>query len=102
MLWLLDSKTRSLCPSESKSARFQASLSSPVWRGTMPAQPSNGFFIHKPSQDRGIYFAGAKAVFFRLNNHFSGQTLTVMAYESFFFDINFYLVVILAADFSFN
>jgi hypothetical protein len=38
------SKTRIFCPSEAKNARFQASLSSPVWRGTMPAQPSNGFF----------------------------------------------------------
>ncbi|MGB2844149.1 MAG: hypothetical protein WBC02_04790 [Candidatus Aminicenantaceae bacterium] len=36
-------KTRNFCPSESKAARFQASLSSPSWRGTMPALPSNGF-----------------------------------------------------------
>jgi hypothetical protein len=40
------SKTRGLCPSEAKTARFQASLSSPFWRGTMPAQPSNGFLNH--------------------------------------------------------
>ncbi|MGB2764294.1 MAG: hypothetical protein WBC20_07760 [Candidatus Aminicenantaceae bacterium] len=38
------SKTRSFCPSEAKAARFQASLSSPSRRGTMPALPSNGFF----------------------------------------------------------
>jgi len=25
-------------------------LRSPLWRGTMPAQPSNGFFNHCPSQ----------------------------------------------------
>ncbi|MBL7084295.1 MAG: hypothetical protein ISS41_11800 [Candidatus Aminicenantes bacterium] len=37
------SKTRNFCPSEAKAARFQASLSSPSRRGTMPAQPSNGF-----------------------------------------------------------
>jgi len=36
-------KTRNFCPSESKAARFQASLSSPSRRGTMPALPSNGF-----------------------------------------------------------
>jgi len=36
-------KTRNFCPSESKAARFQASLSSPSRRGTMPTQPSNGF-----------------------------------------------------------
>jgi hypothetical protein len=56
MLWLLDSKTRIFCPSEAKNARFQASLSSPVWRGTMPAQPSNGFFIHKPLQHKETRF----------------------------------------------
>jgi len=39
-----DSKTRNFCPSEAKDARFQASLSSPSRRVTMPAQPSNGFF----------------------------------------------------------
>ncbi|MBC8359008.1 MAG: hypothetical protein H8E54_08690 [Candidatus Aminicenantes bacterium] len=37
-------KTRNFCPSESKAARFQASLPSPSRRGTMPALPSNGFF----------------------------------------------------------
>ena len=37
-------KTRIFYPSEVKDARFQASLSSPFWRGTLPAQPSNGFF----------------------------------------------------------
>ncbi|MGB2763906.1 MAG: hypothetical protein WBC02_12430 [Candidatus Aminicenantaceae bacterium] len=45
-------KTRNFCPSESKAARFQASLSSPSWRGTMPALPSNGFFTHCPSSMR--------------------------------------------------
>jgi hypothetical protein len=44
------SKTRNFCPSEAKVARFQASLSSPFGRGTMPAQPSNGFFTCWPSQ----------------------------------------------------
>jgi len=42
------SKTRRLCPSEAKPARFQASLSSPFGRGTMPAQPSNGFISTQP------------------------------------------------------
>ena len=42
------SKTRRLCPSEAKPARFQASLSSPFGRGTMPAQPSNGFLNTQP------------------------------------------------------
>ncbi|MBL7082341.1 MAG: hypothetical protein ISS41_01765 [Candidatus Aminicenantes bacterium] len=41
-------KTRNFCPSESKAARFQASLSSPLWRGTVPTQPSNGFFHPLP------------------------------------------------------
>jgi len=36
-------KTRRFCPSEPKTARFQASLSSPFGRGTMPAQPSIRF-----------------------------------------------------------
>ena len=58
MLRLLDSKTRIFCPSEAKNARFQASLSSPVWRGTVPAQPSNGFFIHKSSQNGGLVSLG--------------------------------------------
>jgi len=31
-----------------KAARFQASLSSPYGRGTMPAQPSNGFLTTQP------------------------------------------------------
>ncbi|MGB2763703.1 MAG: hypothetical protein WBC20_04750 [Candidatus Aminicenantaceae bacterium] len=44
------SKTRNFCPSESKAARFQASLSSPLWRGTMPDLPSNGFLACWPSQ----------------------------------------------------
>jgi hypothetical protein len=50
MLWLRlgVSKTRRLCPSEAKPARFQASLSSPFGRGTMPAQPSNGFLNTQP------------------------------------------------------
>jgi hypothetical protein len=47
-LWLSGSKTRRLCPSEAKPARFQASLSSPFGRGTMPAQPSNGFLTTQP------------------------------------------------------
>jgi len=42
-------KTRHFCPSESKAARFQASLSSPQRWGTMPAPPSNGFLTHCPS-----------------------------------------------------
>jgi hypothetical protein len=42
------SKTRRFCPSEAKAARFQASLSSPFGRGTMPAQPSNGFLNTQP------------------------------------------------------
>jgi hypothetical protein len=42
------SKTRKLCPSEAKLARFQASLSSPFGRGTMPAQPSNGLLTTQP------------------------------------------------------
>jgi len=46
------SKTRSFCPSESKATRFQASLSSPPLRGTVPAQPSNGFFTHWPSLNK--------------------------------------------------
>ena len=58
MLRLLDSKTRIFNPSEAKNARFQASLSSPAWRGTMPVQPSNGFFTHKLSQIMGTDFAG--------------------------------------------
>jgi len=52
------SKTRRLCPSEAKPARFQASFSSPFGRGTMPAQPSNGFlgilpdlFFHETGND---------------------------------------------------
>jgi len=46
MLRLMDSKTRNFCPSDAKAARFQASLSSWVLpRGTVPAQPSNGFFL---------------------------------------------------------
>jgi hypothetical protein len=50
MLWIRlgASKTRRLCPSEAKPARFQASLSSPFGRGTMPAQPSNGFLNSQP------------------------------------------------------
>jgi hypothetical protein len=60
MLRLLDSKTRIFCPSEAKNARFQASLSSPFGRGTVPAQPSNGFFIHKPSLDTETCFSVAK------------------------------------------
>jgi hypothetical protein len=47
VLRLLDSKTRLFCPSEANEARFQASLSSRFWRGTMPAPPSNGFFNPK-------------------------------------------------------
>jgi hypothetical protein len=43
-------KTRRFCPSEAKAARFQASLSSPFGRGTMPAQPSNGFLNTQPGQ----------------------------------------------------
>ena len=31
-------------PAGQKDARFQTSLSSPFWKGTVPAQPSNGFF----------------------------------------------------------
>jgi hypothetical protein len=50
MLRPAGSKTRNFCPSEAKVARFQASLSSPFGRGTMPAQPSNGFFTRWPSQ----------------------------------------------------
>ena len=34
-------------------------------RGTVPAPPSNGFLIHKPSQDLGTNFAGAKVACFR-------------------------------------
>jgi hypothetical protein len=49
-LRLAGSKTRNFCPSEAKVARFQASLSSPFGRGTVPAQPSNGFFTRCPSQ----------------------------------------------------
>ena len=48
MLRSVSSKTRSFCPSETKAARFQAPLSSPFGRGTMPAQPSNGFFTIHP------------------------------------------------------
>jgi hypothetical protein len=48
------SKTHNFCPSEAKVVRFQASLSSPSRRGTMPAQPSNGFFTHQPSQSKNI------------------------------------------------
>jgi hypothetical protein len=43
------SKTRRLCPSRAKPARFQASLSSPFGRGIMPAQPSNGFLNTQPN-----------------------------------------------------
>jgi hypothetical protein len=49
------SKTRRLCPSEAKPARFQASLSSPFRRDCFvasllatPAQPSNGFLSTQP------------------------------------------------------
>jgi hypothetical protein len=37
MLRLLDSKTRIFCPSEAKTARFQASLSSPAERNRAPS-----------------------------------------------------------------
>jgi len=47
-------KTHNFCPSEAKAARFQASLSSPPRRGTMPAQPSNGFLTQWPSQNENI------------------------------------------------
>jgi hypothetical protein len=47
-LRLSGSKARRFCPSEAKAARFQASLSSPFGRGTMPAQPSNGFLTTQP------------------------------------------------------
>ena len=53
-LWPVSSKTHNFCPSEAKDARFQASLSSLLRRGTMPAQPSNGFFTHWPSQNENI------------------------------------------------
>jgi len=43
MIRLGDSKTRGICPSESNPARIQASLSSPFWRGTVPAQPFSRF-----------------------------------------------------------
>jgi hypothetical protein len=48
-LRLSGSKTRRFCPSEAKAARFQASLSSTFGRGTVPAQPSNGFLSTQPS-----------------------------------------------------
>jgi len=51
-LWPVSSKTHNFCPSEAKAARFQASLSSPLRRGTMPARPSNGFLTHWPSQSK--------------------------------------------------
>jgi hypothetical protein len=47
MLRLLDSKTHIFFPSEEKDTRFQASLSSLLQFGTMPAPPSNGFFHPK-------------------------------------------------------
>jgi len=54
-LGLAGSKTRGLCPSEAKLARFQASLSSPYLRDCFvasllatPAQPSNGFLTSQP------------------------------------------------------
>ncbi|MFC2169084.1 hypothetical protein ACFLRM_00760 [Acidobacteriota bacterium] len=47
--WLDVSKTCRLCPSGLKPAQFQASLSSPSWRGTMPALPSNGF-LYRPTR----------------------------------------------------
>jgi len=50
-LWPVSLKTHNFCPSEAKAARFQASLSSPLRRGTMPAQPSNGFLTHWPLQN---------------------------------------------------
>ncbi len=53
-LRLSGSKTRRFCPSESKAARFQASLSSPFGRGTMPAQPSIRFFHHSAFASRNI------------------------------------------------
>jgi len=53
-LWPVSSKTHNFCPSEAKDARFQASLSSPTRRGTMPAQPSNGFLTQWPSQSKNL------------------------------------------------
>jgi len=47
-------KTHNFCPSEAKAAWFQASLSSPLRRGTIPAHPSNGFLIHWPSQSKNL------------------------------------------------
>jgi len=41
-------KTRRFCSGETKAARFQASLSSPFGRGTLHAQPSNGFRATQP------------------------------------------------------
>ncbi|MFC2170200.1 hypothetical protein ACFLRM_06540 [Acidobacteriota bacterium] len=46
--WTDVSKTCELCLSEPKPARFQASLSSPFCRETMPALPSNGIPIVQP------------------------------------------------------
>jgi hypothetical protein len=57
-LRLGSSKTRRLCPSEAKPARFLASLSSPFGRGTMPAQPSNGFFTTQPE----LYYSAMNKV----------------------------------------
>jgi len=62
-LWLLSLKTHSFFPSEEKTARFQASLSSPPRRGTMPAQPSNGFFTQQPSQRRTLKAKSSMSLF---------------------------------------
>jgi hypothetical protein len=61
----LGSKTRRFCPSEAKAARFQASLSSPCRRGTMPAQPSNGFFSQAAFARQDYLSLGQKLRVFR-------------------------------------
>ena len=56
MLRLMDSKTRHFCPSESKAARFQASLSSWGIPSRNRARSAfKRFFPHKPSHSRVLF-----------------------------------------------
>ena len=60
--WL--QKHTTFAPARQKLFGFR--LRSPLRRrGTVPAQPSNGFFIHWPSQNKNICLARAKLACFR-------------------------------------
>ena len=61
MLRFMDSKTRSFCPSESKAARFQASLSSWAYPSRNLARSAfKRFFYHEPSHNPILSSFGLK------------------------------------------